>query len=253
MGALRQFVSTVRPLERIQGGYFDPVQHVYYDDDMVRVPGTTSLLEDAGLVCYQHIPAAILAHKAEIGTASHAAAHYYDEGDLDESTVDPEVYPYVLRDGGWTTFRRETNFTPRLLEFRMIATIDGMKVGGTLDRTGLLLKRDSLIEIKCTASKEASWGPQTAMYEMILRKLEGPLVRMTASNAFYRRIVVWLRPTGRYKLIPYEEIQDYQIAKLALRAGYEKDPAKRELILATIRKWMEAKGKVYVDADRCTQ
>lgn len=247
MATSSQFVAGVRPWEKIPGGFFDPVQHAYYDDEMVRVPGTTSLLEDAGLVCYQHIPAAILAHKAEIGTAAHAAAHYYDEGDLNESTVSPEVHPYVLRDGGWTTFRRETDFSPALLEFRMIATIDGMKVGGTLDRTGLLFKRSSLIEIKCTASQEVSWGPQTAMYEMILRYLE------QRPGLFYSRVVVWLRPTARYKLIPYREIQDYQIAKLALRAGYEKNSAKRDLILANIRKWMEGKGKVYVEPNRSTE
>jgi hypothetical protein len=247
MATIRQFVEEVRPWEKIPGGYFDPMQHAYYNDEMVRVPGTTSLLEAAGLVCYEHIPARILAHKAEIGTAAHAAAHYYDEGDLDESTVDPEVHPYVLREGGWTTFRRETDFRPQLIEFRMIATIDGLQVGGTLDRTGVLAKRNSLVEIKCTASKEASWGPQTAMYEMILRKLE------ERKSLFYRRVVVWLRPTSRYKLIPFEDLQDYQIAKLALRAGYEKNSAKRELILAPIRKWMEAKGKVYVDPNRSTQ
>jgi hypothetical protein len=94
---------------------------------------------------------------------------------------------------------------------------------------------------------EVSWGPQTAMYEMILRKL------LYLDSLFYRRVVVWLRPTGRYKLIPYQEIQDYQIAKLALRAGYEKDPAKREAILVNIRNWMEGKGKVYVEPASCTQ
>jgi hypothetical protein len=247
MSVANQLVKPARAWEKIPGGYFDPTRHAYYDDEMARVPGTTSLLEDAGLVCYQHIPAAILQRKAEIGTAAHAAAHYYDEGDLDDSTVSPEVHPYVLRAGGWATFRRETDFTPALLEFRMIATIEGLKVGGTLDRTGLLYSNNSLIEIKCTAQTEASWGPQTAMYEMILRKLLG------LKGAFYRRVVVWLRPTGRYKLIPYEEIQDYQIAKLALRAGYEKDPAKRESILENIRRWMEGKGKTYVDPNNCTQ
>lgn len=244
--------QTVSPkLEKIPGGYFDAVEHAYYGEDGERVPGTTSLLEAAGLVCYQHIPAHILEHKAEIGTAAHAAAHYYDEGDLNEATLDPEVYPYVLRPGGWTTFRKETTFTPRLLEFRMIATIEGLKVGGTLDRTGVLEGFDSLLEIKCTANQEVSWGPQTAMYEMILRKLEASLVRMTASNAFYRRIAVWLRPKSRYRLIRLDEVQDYQIAKLALRLGYETDPEKRERLLTPIRNWMNSKGKTHVDANGC--
>jgi len=177
--------------------------HTYLEDGRV-VPSVTQVLERAGLVCYSHIPAAILDHKAEIGTAAHAACHYYDEGDLDESTIDTEVIGYLE---GWKKFRRETDFTAELIEYRGVAEVDGMRYGYTLDRAGLLQKKNILLEIKCTAGIEISWGPQTAAYEMALRK-PGEPVR--------RRVAVHLQPNGKYFLVPLNDVQDYMVFKWAL-------------------------------------
>jgi len=182
---------------------FIPETHTYLEGGRV-VTSVTQILERAGLVDYSHIPDAVLEHKAEIGTAAHAACHYYDEGDLDESTLDVEVAGYVE---GWIKFRSETDFTPELIEYRGIAEVDGMRYGYTLDRVGTLLGKSQLIEIKCTAGIEISWGPQTAAYEMALRK-PGEPVR--------RRVAVWLKPNGTYQLVPLNDVQDYMVFKWAL-------------------------------------
>jgi hypothetical protein len=225
-------------LEKIPGGFFDAEPHVYYDESMQRVPGTTSLLEAAGMVCYAGIPEAILDRKAQIGTAAHAASHFFDEGDLDESTVDPAVLGYV---NAWKRFRRESDFAPEFLEYRGVSEVDGMKYGWTLDRTGLLFKRRSLLELKCTANVEPSWGPQTAAYESASRRIG------KGAGPFRRRIAVWLKPNGTYRLVPYTDVQDYQIFKLALRCHYV--PAQRDAMLKTIRLWMESKGKTFGEAE----
>ena len=47
---------------------------------------------------------------------------------------------------------------PEFIEYRGVSEVDGMKYGWTLDRTGLLFKRRSLCELKCTANVEPSWG-----------------------------------------------------------------------------------------------
>lgn len=167
----------------------------------------TQILNETGLVCYDHIPAAILDRKAEIGTAAHAACHYFDEGDLDESSLAPEVRPYVE---GWKRFRRETDFVPKLIEYRGIATVDGMQYGFTLDRDGILFGKPVLLEIKCTAGVEFSWGPQTAAYEMAVRELEAEKYR------FRSRIAVHLRPNGNYQLVQLKDPQDYAVFKSAL-------------------------------------
>ena len=186
------------------------------------------------MVCYEGIPDAVLNRKAEIGTAAHAASFYYDEGDLDESSVDPVVLGYV---NAWKRFRRESDFEREFIEYRGVSEVDGMKYGWTLDRTGPLFKRRSLLELKCTANVEPSWGPQTSAYEMAVRRIGN------YAGPFRRRIAVWLKPNGTYRLISYGEVQDFQIFKLALSCHYM--PRRRDALLKTIRTWMEAKGKTF--------
>ncbi len=182
----------------------------------------TGILRDVGMVCYDGIPDAVLDHKADVGTAAHAACHYADQGDLNWSTVDPKVEPYVL---AWQRFRQETDFAPRLIEQRGIAECGGMKYGYTLDREGLFCGRDTLIEIKCTAGVEVSWGPQLAAYDIPLRAQDGK---------FRARAVVHLHPDGKYDLIRYSSAQDYQIFQCAL----------------AIETWKRLKGKVNGYGDR---
>jgi hypothetical protein len=194
---------------------FVPEEHAYIQDG-VRIISVTQILNAVGLVDYSHIPESVLDHKAEIGTAAHAAAHYFDEGDLNWSTVDPEVAPYVQ---AWIKFREETQFIPRLIEQRGIAKLRGMSYGYTLDREGVLNGRDTLLEIKCTAGVEISWGPQMAAYELALRSQDGKA---------RQRIAVHLQKDGTYVLVPLNDIADYKVFEWALG----------------IESWKRLKGKV---------
>jgi hypothetical protein len=190
--------------------------HTYLNGGRV-VPSVTQILERAGLVCYDHIPKPILDHKAEVGTAAHAAAHYFDEGDLQLTTVDDEVMPYL---DAWMLFRQETRFAARAIERRGIARVDGMEYGYTFDRDGLLDGRATLLEIKCTAGVEISWGPQTAAYEMALRAEDG---------VARQRVAVHLKPTGSYSLLKLSEVKDYQVWTWAL----------------ALEVWKQSKGRGY--------
>lgn len=191
-------------LVAIQGGWFDAASHSYFNSKNVRVPGTTHTLERAGLVCYDGIPQAILEHKAEVGTAAHAATHYLDEGDLELATVDDEVMPYLE---AWMKFRKESSFVANAIEQRGIAVASGMEYGYTFDRDGVLDGKRTLIEIKCTAGIEISWGPQLAAYEAALRMADG-VVR--------QRVAVHLKPTGEYSLLKFSNVKDYQVFHWAL-------------------------------------
>jgi hypothetical protein len=195
---------------------FVPETHTYLLAGRV-VPSVTQILERAGLVCYDHIPKAILDHKAEVGTAAHAAAHYLDEGDLELSTVDDEVMPYL---DGWMKFRSETKFRAAAIERRGIARVDGMEYGYTFDRDGELDGRPTLLEIKCTAGVEISWGPQTAAYEMALRAADGKA---------RQRVAVHLKPNGTYSLVKLTEMKDYMVFKWAL----------------ALEVWKQTKGRGY--------
>lgn len=178
--------------------------HQYFNAQRVLRPSVTQILQGVGLVDYSHVRDEVLERKAEIGTAAHAACHYHDEGDLNIASVDPAVLPYV---NAWLLFRQEAKFVPELIEHRGIATVDGMEYGFTLDRLGMFDGRPWLIEIKCTAGVEISWGPQLAAYELALR----PTTRMAL-----RRMAVHLKPNGKYSLIEFSDAKDYQIFKWAL-------------------------------------
>ena len=195
-------------LAQIRGGFFDATEHRYFDAKMQPVPGVTQTLNNTGIVCYDHIPKAILDHKAEIGTAAHAASHYYDENDLEITTVDDEVIGYLE---GWIKFRKESQVVVHAIEQRGIVIVDGMPYGYTFDRDCTLEGQRTLIEIKCTAGIEISWGPQTAAYEAALRAQE-----TNPRQAPRRRVAVWLKPDGTYSLIPFTDVKDYHVWKWAL-------------------------------------
>lgn len=196
--------------------------HQYVEDGIVR-PSVTQILNDCGLVCYNGIPEEILQRKADIGTAAHVATWYSDEGDLDWNSVDDAVAPYVL---AWIKFRKETGFVPRINEHRGIGEIGGVRYGYTFDAEGVLFGWDSLLEKKCTAAVEPSWGPQCAAYEHALFKTDGKR---------RRRVAVHLKPNCNYSLVPLPEVQDYQIFRTALLRprGWEQ----------VIENWLALKGK----------
>lgn len=181
-------------------------EHAYFNARGERKLSVTQILNNVGLVCYEGIPKEVLDRKADIGTAAHKAAHYFDENDLDIETVDGEVLPYVQ---AWQRFRSETDFTVDLIEHRGLATVDGIEYGFTLDRIGTFNDRPphkTLIEIKCTAGIEVSWGPQTAAYALAMKSEYPQLFRLA----------VHLKPNGNYSLVPLNDIRDYQIFRSAL-------------------------------------
>jgi len=182
---------------------FDKAEHAYYNARGERVLSVTQVLNNVGLVCYAGIPQAVLDHKAEIGTAAHEAAWFHDENDLDWDTLDPEVEPYVR---AWERFRDETDFKPELIEHRGIATVNGYEYGFTLDRIGRFQGRPTLIELKCTANVELSWGPQTSAYCMAMRERYPMLFRLA----------VHLKKNATYSLVPLNGVRDYQIFEAAL-------------------------------------
>lgn len=55
------------------------------------LPRVSAILKDAGLIDTRWFTDEV----RDRGTAVHAACHYLDEGDLDETTIDPVVQPYL--------------------------------------------------------------------------------------------------------------------------------------------------------------
>ena len=70
--------------------YFEPIGHLYHKADGQPLDSVTTIIKtECGLYQYGDMTA------AERGTAVHKACQFYDENDLDESTIPANVMPYL--------------------------------------------------------------------------------------------------------------------------------------------------------------
>lgn len=99
--------------------------------------------------------------KRDLGVACHADAHAYDDDDLDWSTVDPRVEPYLR---AWAVFRANTSLAPCARERRLYHPVH--RYAGTLDGIFRLPSgRQVLVDMKLGDPESAASHLQTAAYE----------------------------------------------------------------------------------------
>jgi hypothetical protein len=162
---------------------FDPEKHEYRLNG-VALPSVTTVLKGTGMIDYSMIPQDILQAAAHRGTAVHRALHYYDDGELDEVTLDPMIVPYV--EAG-KRFYAESRFEVAYVEQRVVDTTHWY--AGTLDRTGTFPDGSVAVLDWKTGILVPGHGLQLAAYANCL---EHP--------RRYRRIAVQLRDDGSYQI-----------------------------------------------------
>lgn len=120
-----------------------------YRYDGVKIPSVTQIISDVGLSNFDGVNKRMMEIAQERGSFVHLACELFDKGELDESTVDPELVGYV---DGWMTFCRD--FKPRWLaiEKRIYSKLG---YAGTLDRLARIGRKNILIEIKTGAKSKA--------------------------------------------------------------------------------------------------
>lgn len=159
------------------------------------LPRVTEILRATGL-----IDGAASEHAMERGTAVHLACEYHDLGDLDESSLDPEVAPLCA---SYKRFLADTQAEIISIEEAVSCPYSGYR--GHVDRT-MLIRPDTrwLIDIK--SGLQAPWHPiQTAAY----RNCYDPEPPM-------HRGALYLTPTS-YKLIEHTDRNDLLVFLAALR------------------------------------
>jgi hypothetical protein len=176
---------------------FDEKTHTYTEGG-VKLPSVTRIIRAAGLMppFYGDEPA------MRRGTMVHRACEFHDEGDLDESTVDPAIAGYL---DGWKKFRAETGFVASCIEWRRAHPIYGY--AGTVDRIGVFDGRPTVIDIK-TGSFDDWMGIQLAAYE--------GLANSTVKIGRHQRLGVVLTAEGKYSVLKFEERSDWPIFLSAL-------------------------------------
>lgn len=74
---------------------FDPVEHSYTIDGRPVRYSVTGIMREVGITDYSSVPPDILARAAARGTAVHDAIELIEQDDLDWSTVDERIRPYL--------------------------------------------------------------------------------------------------------------------------------------------------------------
>lgn len=176
---------------------FDEASHTYRHGGAL-VPGVTQIL--APLVNLAGIPRDVLEAKRRLGQDVHYACQLLDEDDLDESSVDDNVAPYVA---AYRRFKVDTGALVLLNEHQVFEP--ALRYAGTLDRVLVLNRQRWLVDLKTCISTPIAVGPQTAAY---LRALRAPDVT--------HRGALRLRPDGTYRLDPLTGADDWSTFLAAL-------------------------------------
>lgn len=131
------------------------------------------------------------------GTYVHLALSLDHMGELNESTLDPKLEPYLF---AWRRFVRE--FKPRILTNEEHVIHEALGYCGTPDWRAEILGREAIVDVK--TGEPAAWHAiQTAAYAMTFDR---PLARWS----------VYLAGDGSYKTSEHKDRKDFEIWKAAL-------------------------------------
>ena len=95
---------------------FNEELHQYSVDGRI-IPSVTTIISAVGLYEFDFVSSETLAVAAERGRAVHSMIEYYEQGDLDESTIDPELQGYF---DAYLALKRDGHLPdhPKRIEYR---------------------------------------------------------------------------------------------------------------------------------------
>lgn len=189
-----------------EGLEFEPGGHVYTLDGNV-VPSVTQVI--APIVDYSMVPDWQLQWAAERGTAAHRACELWDRGELEFSTLDERLQPYL---DGWIRFRLDA--APEFTAIEQRLAHRGLRYAGTCDRVALINGVRALVEIKTTATLLPATAVQLAGYELAYNFTVPEPERARA------RYAVHLKPDGTYSMLRYSERADFDEFRALLTHYY---------------------------------
>lgn len=160
--------------EPIEGGFFDPVKHIYRNPKGTIIPSVTQVFTLLGFSDYSMIKPATLQWKQTFGTAVHAALEYLIQGDLDWDSLDLEIIPPVV---GIETWLKQRKYVGEATEEAKIVTVFGMEFGMQLDHRGRIehlgKERSVIIDVKTASKEEPVWKWQLGAYSLGQAKVPG--------------------------------------------------------------------------------
>ena len=159
----------------------------------LKVPNVTRILESQE--SYEGIKPSVLEYASDRGTKVHQATEIYDEGDLDEDSLDEALWGYVA---AWKLFRADTGVEIKAAEIIVYSARYGY--AGMIDRLVNLNGEDGVLDIKCVAALSPVTALQTVAYAEALRT--------DRRQRLLNRYALQLRKDGTYHLKRYKDRGD---------------------------------------------
>lgn len=164
--------------------HFDEEKHLYYSGGKV-VPSVTNILLSEGFIDSSWFTE----WAREKGTFVHLMCHLDDINDLDESTVDLVLIPYLF---AYRQFKIDSGFVVEASEVPLYC--EAYQFAGTPDKVGKLNGSPAIIDLK-SGVVDPVVGLQLSFYEIL-------------TNHPHKRFALQLTAEGKYKLIPFIGRQD---------------------------------------------
>ena len=146
---------------------FDPVNHIYKIDNRI-VPSVTQICNPDGEAWYTE-------EAAQRGTFVHLSCELYDRGTLCETTLDPQLRPYLT---AWKAYRKHNPEGFSAIEEQLYSVEHGF--AGTVDRCYF----DCVLDIK-TGTTFPKWlDVQLGGYSILTRMELGRGVLLMPNGKF---------------------------------------------------------------------
>lgn len=179
---------------------FDPTTHTYTVDGR-RLPSVTQVLELAGLVDKTWFTD----FGRDRGTYVHQMLELDDLGELDEGTLDEQLVPYLT---AWRACCAAGRAAWTHIEHRMADATVG--VAGTADRIGAFSGALTIADIK-SGHPEDYIAIQLGGYAYLAE-----LTGVVPSAKRVKRVGVFVRGDGSYRIVEYADRTDIDIFRAAL-------------------------------------
>lgn len=170
---------------------FDEATHTYTLDKKV-IPSVTQILSIANN--FSFVDKELLQRASKFGTAVHKATELYDEGELNEETLDLALVSYLE---GWQKFLSDTKFKVLESETRVYSE---QGYAGTFDRLGMLSNKLTLLDIKTSTTVTRSTSLQLAAYAQAWKEMHNEQIEQLIS--------VQLKPCN-YSIQIYSDPTDF--------------------------------------------
>ena len=166
---------------------FEESTHTFWVDGQ-KWPSITQILTAEGFID----PEFYTEYGRQRGSLLHKVIHWHVIGELDESSVAPELQG---RYSAWLAFEQDTGF--RSIEVEKPAISELYRFAGIPDHYCRIFGKEAVIDAK-SGGKEAWHGLQTAAQEILIGKS-------------LPRYSLHLKENGKYKLEPHTDRTDRQV------------------------------------------